>query len=310
MLTDSELSAAAVLAEELAHEAVARICEGRPAQISTKANAADLMTDIDVAVERHVKDIVLQRYPGHRVVGEELGASGAAPGAGTPTWYLDPVDGTTNLAHGIPWCSFSLALTDERGPVVAVVADPWRGEVFAAVRGRGATLNGRTIRCADATSLAGTVVMTEWSGHQPWPGMFDMLSGLSERLCTVRLMGSSALALVTTASGRAAAAVIGSYHDVDDMAGVLVAREAGAVVRGRGGSDQPGPDGVLVAAPGVADELSCLWSTLGEADRSFAAAPMSRSAGGAATIQATPHILGKANQTLDLNYPDTDSGGT
>jgi fructose-1,6-bisphosphatase/inositol monophosphatase family enzyme len=261
MLTDSELVAAAALAEDLAREAMTRIRGDRPAQISTKANAADFTTDIDVAVEQHVKDIVLQRYPGHRVVGEELGASGAAAGAGTPTWYLDPVDGTTNLAHGIPWCSFSLALADESGPAVAVVADPWRGEVFAGVRGRGATLNGLTIRCADATSLAGTVVMTEWSGHEPWPGMFEMLSELSERLCTVRLMGSSALALVTAASGRAAGAVIGSYHDVDDMAAVLIAREAGAVVRGRGGSDQPGPDGVLVAAPGVSHELSGLWST-------------------------------------------------
>ena len=202
MLTDSELVVAATLAEDLAREAMTRIRGDRPAQISTKANAADFTTDIDVAVEQHVKDIVLQRYPGHRVIGEELGALGAAAGAGTPTWYLDPVDGTTNLTHGILWCSFSLALADESGPAVAVVADPWRGEVFAGVRGRGATLNGLRIRCADATSLAGTVVMTEWSGHEPWPGMFEMLSGLSERLCTVRLMGSSALALVTAASGR------------------------------------------------------------------------------------------------------------
>lgn len=260
MLTDSELAAAAALADELAREAMTRIRDDRPAQISTKANAADLTTDIDVAIEQHVKGIVLQRYPGHRIVGEELGASGAAANSGAPTWYLDPVDGTTNFAHGIPWCSFSLALADEDGPAVAVVADPWRGEVFAAVRGRGATLNGLTVRCADATSLAGTVLMTEWSGHEAWPGMLEMLSGLSERLCTVRLMGSSALALVTAASGRAAGAIIGSYHDVDDMAGVLIAREAGAVVRGSGGSDQPGPDGVLVAAPGVADELARLWS--------------------------------------------------
>lgn len=252
MLTDEEVTRAAALAQALARGASATIRHSHPRTALPKANAADVVTDIDLAVERTVTRAVHQHFPLHRVEGEELGASGAA--AGAPTWYLDPVDGTTNLAHGIPWACFSLAVADEDGPAVGVVADPFRDEVWTAQRGGGAFLNGVALRRREATSLAGSVVLTEWSGHEPWPGMFTVLAALSLRMCTVRIMGSSALSLVTAASGRAAGAIIGSYHHVDDMAGVLIAREAGACVYGRG------TDGVLVAGAAVAAELHDLWA--------------------------------------------------
>jgi myo-inositol-1(or 4)-monophosphatase len=257
VLTDGELTEALELATGLARQAVTRIREQRPQRVSAKLGAADLVTEVDVAVERMVTQAVLQRFPDHRVEGEELGWSRG--GSGVPTWHVDPIDGTTNYASGLPWCSFSLALADERGGVVGVVAEPYRGEIFTAVRGRGARRNGSVIRCAAADSLSGTVVVTEWNGHLPWPGMFEMISALSLRSCTVRVMGSSALSLASVAAGRAAGAVLGSYHDVDDLAGLLIATEAGASVRGRGGGGRPDSGGVLVAAPGVAAELALCW---------------------------------------------------
>src|ERR1019366_5604056 len=106
-------------------------------------------------------------------------------------------------------------------------------------------------------SLAGAAVMTGGAGTSPGPGMFEILSGLSGAAVRSAPHGPRRRWLASPRRPGAAGAVIGSYHDVSDMAGVLIAREAGAVVRGPGGADQPGPDGVLGAAPGVAHGLSC-----------------------------------------------------
>src|ERR1700712_3550759 len=129
--------------------------------IATKENAADLVTDVDTATERAVRALIAERLPGHVVVGEEYGGT-AVDG---PTWYCDPVDGTTNLTAGLPWTSFSLSLTLHGQPVLGVVADPWRHEVLDAVVGVGARRNGVALARADADggSLSGGVVMTEWA---------------------------------------------------------------------------------------------------------------------------------------------------
>src|SRR5439155_17885404 len=113
---------------------------------STKAHA-------DLDVEKEVRERISARFPGHRIVGAESGVGGS----GELAWYLDPVDGTTNFAHGLPWSSFSLALADASGALAGVVADPWRGELFSASRGAGARLGGVPIRCAETDSLAGAL---------------------------------------------------------------------------------------------------------------------------------------------------------
>ncbi|MFD2080360.1 myo-inositol-1(or 4)-monophosphatase/deoxyribonuclease-2 [Actinopolymorpha cephalotaxi] len=244
---------------ELADWAAGRI-RARPTSVTTKANAADLVTETDREIERRVRSVVAERFPSYALVGEEYGGRPADDGA--PTWYLDPVDGTTNYASGLPWCSFSLALADADGPALGVVADPFRGEVFSAVRGGSALCNGDPIRCADATGLAGEVVVTEWAAYRPWPGMTDMLDRLAGQLCTTRIMGSSALSLVSVAAGRAAAGVIGAFNPIDLLAAVFVAGQAGADVRGEDGKRTLFPEsgGIMVAAPGVADQVWQSWT--------------------------------------------------
>lgn len=250
----------AAVALELAAWATERIAGVRPTAVTTKANAADHVTETDREIERRVRETITARFPDHAIVGEEYGGDPAP--AGGPTWYVDPVDGTTNYASGLPWCSFSLALADGDGPVLGVVADPFRGEVFSAVRGGPALCNGAPIRCREATSLSGEVVVTEWAAYRPWPGMTGMLDRLSGELCTTRIMGSSALSLVSVAGGRAAAGVIGEFHAIDVLASVLIAAQAGAVVRGEDGTATlfPASGGILVAAPGVADEMWNAWT--------------------------------------------------
>jgi fructose-1,6-bisphosphatase/inositol monophosphatase family enzyme len=263
VLTDSELDACHDLAVRSARQAAELIRSRPPGLVSTKADPADVATELDVAIERAVRDAVHGRFPGHRVIGEELGADAPSASPVAATWYVDPVDGTTNLAAGIPWCSVSLAVADDAGPAVGVVADPWRGRMYAAVRGRGATCDGVPVRCRDARGLDGAVVLTELAGHRPWPGQFELITRLSQSYTTVRVMGSSALSLALVGAGHATAAVLGSHDPIDDLAGILIAREGGAVVCGRLGGE-PGPDGVLAAAPGVADLVRAAWPAGGD----------------------------------------------
>lgn len=248
-------------AEELGLWAIDRIAAHRPAETSTKSGPADFVTETDIAVEEHVRAQIQQWFPDHRIVGEELGSTG---GDGGLVWYVDPIDGTTNYAHGLPWSSFSLAVADAQGPVAGVVADPFRRELFSARRGGGARCNGMPMRCADTRSLAGGVLLTEWAGHRPWEGMPEMLAALSEQSCTTRILGSSALSLAAMAAGRATAVVLGGYNTHDVLAGVLIAAEAGATVLGRHGGPAPalpGPSdgGLLAACPAVAEAAWRAW---------------------------------------------------
>ena len=145
-LTGAELAEALEVAHALGEWAIEFTRTADRGNISTKANPADLVTEVDVAVERHVRAVISERFPEHDLVGEELGGA-ARPGI--PCWYLDPVDGTTNLANSIPWTAFSLALAIDRDPVVGIVADPWRGDLFEAVSGHGARLNGTDLTIFD-----------------------------------------------------------------------------------------------------------------------------------------------------------------
>ncbi len=261
-LTGTETLEALAVANELAHWAIEFTRSAELGKISTKANPGDLVTEVDVAVERHVREVIAARFPGHLVVGEEMGGTAQD---GVPCWYLDPVDGTSNLANLLPWTAFSLALAIDRTPLVGVVADPWRGDIFEAVAGHGARLNGATLSlpaAADPLSLAGKVVATELAGHLPWPGMLELLAELGNEHSIMRIMGSGTTTVVGIAAGRGAAAVIGTFSAIDHLAGTLIVREAGGVVLDAWGHLDvfPPEGGVLVATPGAADKVYAMWS--------------------------------------------------
>ena len=223
---------------------------GGPGTRAAKAHPADIVTDVDTRIEDYVRAQIAATFPGHGVRGEERPDTPAAPGQ--PTWYVDPVDGTTNFASDLGWSSFTIALADAEGPLLGVVADPYRDEVFTARRGHGALRNGEPVTCTAAVGLAGTVLLTELNAHLPWPGLYRMIDALGAEHCTVRMMGSSALSLAQLATGRAAAVVLGEYHPVDAMAGLLIAAEAGAVVD----YTTPPPSGVTAAAPALAAQVA------------------------------------------------------
>lgn len=258
------------LAIDLACWAAGQIA-GRPVLgLRTKANAADLVTETDTMIEAEVRSRLAAAFPEHRMVGEEYGDSG--PAGAEYTWFCDPVDGTTNYANGVAWCSFSLCCKDSRGGLVGVVADPFRRLLAVAVRGRGASAvalsdgfavieaTRRPLRVRDAASLAGTVVMTEYLANVPWPGMDGTIAALAAQHCTPRIAGSSALALLQVGLGAAVGCIIGKYSAIDNSASILIGAEAGAVVTGIDGVPDEAPHGgVLLACPGVHGAILDAW---------------------------------------------------
>lgn len=251
-------------AVEVAAGAVRMIAASRPSPqaSATKADAGDWVTPFDKAVELDVRRQISERFPAHGIVGEEFGTMRPA-GTEEPevSWHLDPIDGTMNFVHGIPWVAVSLAAVDAQGAAVGVVADVYRNEIYAAVRGEGAELNGARLRCAPTSQLAGGAFLTEWSGQRAWPHMDRYLARICDAAAGTRIMGSCALALTMVGAGRAAGAVLpGRYNSWDVMAGALIAREAGAVIYDRNGVHGGVPlDGILAAPPGVARALWDAW---------------------------------------------------
>lgn len=262
-MADVDLDRALEVATELAAWASETIRRPRDpgAEVREKDGPADIVTATDEAVETHTREVLRRAFPDHGIVGEEYGTTEGSPGA--PHWVVDPVDGTTNYAHALGWCSFSLGLAAADGtPLLGVVADPWRGETFTAVRGRGAYLNGTRVHAAAHTTLTGHLFLTEWAAHAHWPGLDTLLAELADRHCTVRVMGSTALSLAQVAAGRATAAAIGGFHAVDGLPALLIAREAGAVALPELPShNQP----LLLVAPGAAEETAALWHSSGAA---------------------------------------------
>ena len=123
-----------------------------------KKGTIDLVTEVDVAVERMFRAMIAERFPDHQVLAEEMGGAAAAPEG--PCWVFDPIDGTTNFAHGLPIFCSSLALEIDGVAEVAAVYDPTRKELFTAERGGGAFLNGQPLRVSQAATLVDAMLVT------------------------------------------------------------------------------------------------------------------------------------------------------
>ncbi|MCG8915427.1 inositol monophosphatase [Actinokineospora sp. PR83] len=253
------LSRALESAGRLANDAtdVITATAGRDAVLDTPESPFDWVTDTDHTLERHTRRVLTAEFPGIPVISSTFGAEAGS----RYRWVVDPLDGTANYAAGIPWCAYSLALVDADGPVVGVVADPFRGRIYAAARSRGARVNGVRIALRDRTSVAGAIVCTELVSGGPWPGLAGFIERAGAATARVRVLGSSALAVAQVALGHAAAAVLHGCREHEVAAAVALASESGAVVLDRSGRDavRLPADGLLVAAPGVAEQALGWW---------------------------------------------------
>lgn len=231
----------------------------RPTGAGPKSHPFDWVTDTDRILERHTRRVLATEFPDIPVIGEEYGSD---PGAADAAyrWVVDPLDGTANYVAGLPWYAYSLALLDAAGPVVGVLADPSRAQIYAAARGRGMRANGVPMQVANQRSAGGSLVCTELVDGRPWPGLAQFLTASGAAHTGVRVLGSAALAIAQVALGQAVAAVLDRYHEWDVAGALALALEAGAVVVDRRGRPDPLPtDGLLVAVPAVLHEVYEWW---------------------------------------------------
>lgn len=235
-----------------------------PKTVNTKAGARDLVTATDAAAEAAVLAALRSAFPDHAFVGEEEAAAAAAAGQppptiapGTPTWCVDPLDGTTNFVHGFPFVAVSIGLLDAAGrPALGVVFNPVLDELFVGVAGRGATLNGKPIKTSACDDLASALVGTE-IGVSTDPDVLNALYGRLRAYAgaarSLRCGGSCALGLCSVAAGRLDAFFeIGFGGPWDVAAGACILAEAGGVVLDpAGGVFDAGSRRVLGAAGAV-----------------------------------------------------------
>src|ERR1700733_4652785 len=185
----------------------------------------DLVTEADRASERLVVERLRSHFPTHSIVAEE---GGGVKGSSEYCWYVDPLDGTTNFAHGFPMYNVTMALEQAGELIAGVIFDPMRNEMFTAERGSGAYLNNRRIRVSKVSKIDNTLVATGFPSqkrHQNVNGHFYyQLAMLTHG---VRRAGSAALDLAYVASGRLDGFWEFGLHPWDMAAGILLITEAG-----------------------------------------------------------------------------------
>ncbi len=202
----------------------------------TRKGEIDLVTEADVAAERLIVERVRSHHPRHSILAEESGES-IVEGAGEYKWIIDPLDGTTNYAHGYPCFCVSIALEHDGEIVLGVVHDPTRDETFAAERGAGATLNGRTIRVSEIDDLNSAMLCTGFPYDVRGRNQFARhFSNFIMHAQAVRRDGAAALDLAYVASGRFDGFYEEGLRPWDVAAGVLLVEEAGGRVTHYDGS--------------------------------------------------------------------------
>jgi len=198
---------------------------------------ADLVTAADRKSEALIRERVRQTWPGHDVLGEE---GGLRDTGSEFRWYVDPLDGTTNFAHGFPVFCVSMAVQHKNVMIAGVCYDPTRDEMFAAERGNGATLNQRPIHVSRTAQLAESLVGTGFPSHKRHQNPnIHFYHQITLRTHGVRRAGSAALDLCFVACGRLDAFWEFNLNPWDTAAGVLMVEEAGGLVTDfRGGAFQ------------------------------------------------------------------------
>src|SRR5205809_6718413 len=188
--------------------------------------------DLVTAADRHAEEMIVsrirQQWPGHDLVGEE----GSRQKTGSDfRWYVDPLDGTTNFAHGYPVCCVSIALEHKGERIAGVIYDPTRDELFAAEKGSGSWLNDRPIRVSKTARLAESLIATGFPSHKRHKNPnIHFYHQITLRSHGVRRAGSAALDLCYVGCGRLDGFWEFNLNPWDTAAGVLIVQEAGGQV--------------------------------------------------------------------------------
>jgi len=221
----------------------------RPLHVEQKNERTSIVTWADLTAHEAIVRVLGERFPDHAILGEE---GDVALGDAAATWLVDPLDGTSNYAHGIPFACTSVAVRDAEGLAAGAILDPFRGELFTAVRGGGAWLDGDRLAVSATDGLDRSLVCTGIQSDDR-----DAIAAFGRRmvaLCgecrAVRCVGSPALCLAYVAAGRVDAFVErDATYAWDVGAGALMIAEAG-------GHSEDLDGGPLNLGPGLANVLA------------------------------------------------------
>ncbi|MFE0460239.1 inositol monophosphatase family protein [Kitasatospora sp. NPDC058965] len=251
------------LALEAARRAAELLHDGRPADLgvaATKSSPVDVVTEMDLASEKLIVELITGRRPLDGYLGEE---GTERPSGSGVRWIVDPLDGTVNYLYGQPNWGVSVAAELDGEVVVGVVAAPARRELFQAVRGRGAQCDGRALAVRPAPVWGQALIATGFNYVQPVRvHQAGVLHGLMPQVRDIRRGGAAAVDLCDLAAGRLDGYYERGLQPWDLAAGGLIAREAGALTGGRPGSPASG-ELVVAAAPGVFEPLQARLEELG-----------------------------------------------
>lgn len=222
------LKAAFAMAEE-AGDIHLRYFRTRNLQQSTKLNDSDVVTIADKESETAILTYIREHFPQHGIISEE---SGHDHEDREWRWVVDPLDGTTNFATGLPAFCVSIALEYNKEAVLGVVYAPYLQECFYAVKAAGSWLNGKRIHCSDKAEMSKAVVATgmPYDRNDNSDNNLAEISRMAFRVRGIRRMGSAAIDLCYTAAGYFDAYWELNLNRWDVAAGQLIAREAGAIV--------------------------------------------------------------------------------
>lgn len=242
---------------EIAHGAGEVVMRHFAARTPTQAKTSriDIVTEADTETEAYIVEELARRFPEHHVVGEEGGGQGAPLATAPAHWYVDPIDGTVNFAAKLPHFCTSIALTTpDRQPLLGVVYDPTRRELFSAVQGGGAFLNGQPLRVTATSELVDAVLSSgfPYDKHTNPDNNLAEWSAFLTRVRGDRRLGSAALDLAYVAAGRLDGYWEQNLKPYDALAGMLLVREAGGMVTDYTGGPDPqhAPRGRFVASNG------------------------------------------------------------
>lgn len=213
-----------------------------PIPTSVKTSQIDIVTAADTEAEAYIVRELRRRFPGHHIVGEEGGGQGEPAATASHHWFVDPIDGTVNFASKLPHFCTSIALaTPDRQPLIGVVYDPTRNELFSAMAGSGAYLNGQPLRVTQTAELIDAVITSGFpydkhtnpdNNLKEWAAFLTQIRG-------ERRLGSAALDLCYVAAGRLDGYWEKDLKPYDVMAGMLLVREAGGTVSDYQGGPNP-----------------------------------------------------------------------
>ena len=242
-------------------EAVTRAGDVQLARFGTdlrvdKKGAIDLVTEIDLQIEREFRQMIADRFPDHAVLGEEM-SNGDRDDVPPYCWVFDPVDGTTNYAHGLPIFCSSLALEIDGEIAIGAVYDPTRRELYTAERGQGAWLNGRPLRVSSVETLLDSLLVTGFHyGIQQDPEeLVSLFREFITKAQAVRRLGSAALDLCYVAAGRFDGYWESKIQPWDVAGGALIVEEAGGRVTTVAGGEFKSRAGSVLATNGRIHDL-------------------------------------------------------